>query len=137
MTEFPPDNLPNLGTLELPVPEDRDAVFESPWQARAFAVTIALYEEDAFEDFQQFQQHFVAEIQADTDDHWGADTEGTYYQHWLSAVEKLVIDTDTVSLEELHGRAVEFQAEDRDASEFVEGDRGHGDSHDHEHSHPH
>lgn len=135
MAELPFDDLPDLDTPEPPVPDDRDTVFKTPWQARAFAVTIALHEEGAFEDFQQFQQQFVAEVQADTDDRWGADTERVYYQHWLSAVEKLVLDTDTVSLEELHERAVEFQAEDRDASEFVEGDRGHG--RDHDHSHPH
>jgi len=135
MSETPLEHLQELDTLEPPIPDNRDAVFEAPWQARTFAVTIALCEQGEFDDFEQFQTQFINEVQTDTDGAWGEDTERTYYQHCLSAVENLVLDSDVVSREELRGRAVEFQAEERDASEFVEGDRGHG--HDHDHSHPH
>jgi nitrile hydratase accessory protein len=118
-----------------PIPGDSDATFETPWQARAFAVTVALREQAAFEafDFEAFQRRLASGIDSDETARWGETTERQYYQHWLRALEQLLIEGGTISETELHDRAREFQTEARDASEFVEGDR---DS-DHGHSHPH
>jgi len=114
------------GTL----PEDSDLVFESPWQARAFAVAVAAYDQDQF-DWNEFQSRLVDEIDADEADTWGEQTEQFYYERWLRALESLVSDLGIASPEELTARAREFHEGERDASEFVEADR------ESEHSHPH
>jgi nitrile hydratase accessory protein len=118
-----------------PIPRDSGATFDTPWQARAFAVTVALREQATFEafDFEEFQNRLASGIGGDDTDRWGERTERQYYQHWLRALEELLVEDGTISETELHDRAGEFQAEERDASEFVEGDRDSG----HEHSHPH
>jgi hypothetical protein len=52
-----------------------------------------------------------------------AAVEETYYEQWLAAFERLLADLDVVDPDELRDRAAAFAAGDRDASEFVDGER--------------
>jgi nitrile hydratase accessory protein len=61
---------------------DEGPPFETPWQARAFALAVAL-RDGGHLSWQAFQQRVADEIAADPD---GA---GGYYEHWLSALEAL------------------------------------------------
>jgi nitrile hydratase accessory protein len=69
----------------------RDAagpVFREPWEAQAFAMTLALHERGLFT-WKEWAEALAVEIaraQADGD----PDTGETYYQHWLAALEQLV-----------------------------------------------
>lgn len=71
------------------IPKDADGpVFKEPWEARAFAMTLALHERGFFT-WAQWAQALSREIekaQADGD----ADLGDTYYHHWLVALESLV-----------------------------------------------
>jgi nitrile hydratase accessory protein len=65
-------------------------VFKEPWEARAFAMTLALHEQGVFT-WPQWARALSREIeqaQAAGD----ADLGDTYYQHWLKALESLVQD---------------------------------------------
>lgn len=109
-------------------------VFDAPWQARAFALAVTLTD-DEFQ-WNDFQTRLVDEIQ-DNDSPSDDDSETIYYEQWLAALERLLVEEDVLSDGELTNRVAEFEAGDRDASEFVVGDHGHTHDHGHSHDHPH
>ena len=89
-------------TQELPsIPRDEDGpVFREPWEAQAFAMTLALYERGLFT-WAEWATALSVEIkraQAAGD----PDTGETYYLHWLAALERLVAEKDVASTETLH-----------------------------------
>jgi nitrile hydratase accessory protein len=80
-------------TQEVPsIPCDAEGpVFREPWEAQAFAMTLALHERGVFT-WPQWAATLGAEIkraQAAGD----PDTGETYYRHWLNALERLVAET--------------------------------------------
>jgi nitrile hydratase accessory protein len=65
-------------------------VFGEPWEAQAFAITLALHRRGLFT-WTEWSTTLAAEIaraQASGD----PDTGETYYRHWLAALERLVAD---------------------------------------------
>ncbi|MDY6819548.1 MAG: nitrile hydratase accessory protein [Halobacteriales archaeon] len=120
---------------DLPGTEDAPT-FHAPWQARAFAIAVALTDDDADLDWQDFQRRLVEMVQSDTVEE-AENPETVYYRQWLGALERLLVEEGLIDHDEFQRRAAEFAAGDRDASEFVEGDRGHTHDHDHDHSHSH
>lgn len=65
----------------LAVPKDGDIpVFVEPWEARIFAMVVALHDQGRFE-WKDFQSLLVAEIK--THENTGASQ--AYYQSWLNA----------------------------------------------------
>jgi nitrile hydratase accessory protein len=86
------------------VPQDEDGpVFREPWEAQAFAMTLALYERGLFT-WPEWAATLADEIkraQAAGD----PDTGETYYQHWLNALERIVAEkkiTDAATLKRYH-----------------------------------
>jgi nitrile hydratase accessory protein len=71
------------------VPRDEDGpVFREPWEARAFAMALALHEAGVFS-WKEWTETLGTQIkraQAAGD----PDTGETYYQHWLATLETLV-----------------------------------------------
>ena len=68
---------------ELPsLPHDaEDPVFNAPWEAQAFAMTLALHERGVFT-WKEWAQSLAEVIgEADTGEH--------YYRHWLVALERM------------------------------------------------
>ena len=89
-------------TQEVPsIPRDNDGpVFREPWEAQAFAMTLALHERGLFT-WSQWAAALAAEIkraQAAGD----PDTGETYYAHWLAALEKIVADKGVTTQKTLH-----------------------------------
>jgi len=87
---------------ELPrIPQDKDGpVFREPWEAQAFAMTLALYQRGLFT-WNEWATALGSEIkraQAAGD----PDSGETYYLHWLSALEKLVAEKGVTTTETLH-----------------------------------
>jgi nitrile hydratase alpha subunit/nitrile hydratase accessory protein len=108
--------------------------FEAPWQARAFAVAVALTEDRPWETF----QHRLAEEVGRDEDADHADPESAYYEQWLRALERFVVEEGLLDPATVEARTVEFDAGDRNAHEFVDGDpHGHVDGGDHGHDHDH
>ena len=108
------------------VPRDADGpVFREPWEAQAFAMTLALYERGLFT-WPEWAATLAKEIkkaQAEGD----PDTGETYYQHWLNALERMVAKkgvTDDATLKRYqdawdracdrtpHGQPIELQPGD-------------------------
>jgi len=89
-------------TQEVPsIPHDAEGpVFREPWEAQAFAMTLALHERGLFT-WPEWAETLAREIkraQAAGD----PDTGETYYLHWLAALERLVADKGVAPAEALH-----------------------------------
>jgi nitrile hydratase accessory protein len=108
------------------IPCDADGpVFREPWEAQAFAMTLALHERGLFT-WPQWAATLADEIkraQAAGD----PDTGETYYHHWLAALERLVAEKGVATRETLaryhdawdraadrtpHGQPIELRADD-------------------------
>ena len=68
----------------MPSPADAP-VFAEPWQAEAFAMTVALHERGLFS-WSEWAQALSAEVKKPDAAPDGSD----YYEHWLRALEKLL-----------------------------------------------
>ncbi len=69
-------------------PGQQEPVFREPWEAQAFAITVALHRRGLFS-WNEWAEELGAQIkraQAQGDPDLGA----TYYHHWLAAIEALV-----------------------------------------------
>ena len=74
-------------------------VFREPWEAQAFAMTLALHERGLFgwSEWTAVLGDEIKRAQAGGD----PDTGETYYRHWLAALERIVAEkgvTDTAGL---------------------------------------
>jgi nitrile hydratase accessory protein len=99
-----------------------EPVFREPWEAQAFALTVALHERGLFA-WSEWSAILAEEIERAGD----ADTGEAYYHHWLRALERVVAerrltDADTLSryrqawkraaARTPHGTPIELAAED-------------------------
>lgn len=100
-------------------------VFGAPWQAQAFAITLALHQRGLFtwpEWAQQLGERIVSDPAAPDEDAGDA-----YYRQWLAALEDLVSRKGAASPQDLlryqqawdhaadrtpHGQPIELQADD-------------------------
>jgi nitrile hydratase accessory protein len=120
---------PDLAELNRALPslprDEGGPVFHEPWEAEAFAMTVALYRRGLFT-WLEWAATLAAEIkraQAAGD----PDTGDTYYHHWLNALERLVAEkgvTDRATLGRYrnawdhaadrtpHGTPIELRKED-------------------------
>jgi len=82
------------------LPQDADGpVFREPWEAQAFAMTLALYERGLFT-----WTEWAAALATEIKHAQGAgdpDTGETYYTHWLAALERLIADKGVATMETL------------------------------------
>jgi nitrile hydratase accessory protein len=72
------------------IPRDEDGpVFAEPWQAQAFAMAVKLSEKGYFT-WKEWAAALADELKAAADR--GEPDDGThYYEHWLAALERLVV----------------------------------------------
>jgi len=75
-------------------------VFREPWEAQAFAMTLALHERGLFT-WGEWAAALAAEIKR-AQGAGDPDTGETYYSHWLAALEKLVAEKGVTTTDTLH-----------------------------------
>ena len=83
------------------VPRDEDGpVFREPWEARAFAMALALHEAGGFtgKEWAETLGEEIKRAQAAGD----PDTGETYYRHWLATLERLVAAKGVATADLLH-----------------------------------
>jgi nitrile hydratase accessory protein len=102
-------------------------MFAEPWQAQAFALAVKLSEQGHFS-WTEWAEAMGAELKSAADR--GEPDDGSrYYEHWLAALERLVVEkglTDQEAMRERkeawteaylhtpHGKPVELSGSDRD-----------------------
>jgi nitrile hydratase accessory protein len=83
------------------LPQDGDGpVFREPWEAQAFAITLALHQRGVFS-WVEWAAALAAEIKR-AQGKGDPDTGDTYYNHWLAALERLVAEKNITTAETLH-----------------------------------
>ncbi len=88
---------------DLPPGLDEPA-FAEPWQAGAFALTVALHEKGLFS-WGEWAQALSAEVRTP-----GAASDGSdYYRHWLAALEKLLAAKGVAEAPEVDAVAAAWQ----------------------------
>jgi nitrile hydratase accessory protein len=116
-------NLRDLQHPDMPacvLPADADGpVFHAPWQAQAFAMVVHLQDHGLFSAGEWAEQlgHCIAAAQAGGD----ADLGDTYYDHWLTAFEELLVAKGLVSQQLLESYRLAIRNE-----------QPHPDAHDHD-----
>ena len=90
------------------IPRDADGgpVFEEPWQAQAFAMTLKLHQAGAFT-WPEWAEYLAQEIrraQAGGDPDLG----NTYYDHWLAALERIITDKGLIEAAQLAQRKADW-----------------------------
>lgn len=83
-----PSNLSQLRAALSALPcDDAGPVFNAPWEARAFAMTLSLYEQGLFTwaEWAQCLSQAIRDAQSAGD----PDRGDTYYHHWLTALERM------------------------------------------------
>jgi nitrile hydratase accessory protein len=89
-----------------------ELVFESPWESRAFGIAVALYQEGVVDDWEEFRRRLIEEI-GRWEGQQGADQASwSYYERWLAALERLLVERGLLSPEEIEARARECRRED-------------------------
>ncbi len=75
-------------------------VFREPWEAQAFAMTLALYDKGLFawSEWAAMLGQSIKAAQAAGD----PDTGATYYHHWLATLERMVAEKSVTSPDALH-----------------------------------
>ncbi len=79
--------------------DDRGPVFAEPWQAQAFAMTVALHEAGRFT-WPEWAEVLSAQLREAGAQQQGED----YYDHWLSALEQMSSDKGLTDGPELAAR---------------------------------
>lgn len=79
--------------------DDGGPVFKAPWEAQAFALTVALHERGAFT-WKEWAATLAAVI-AEANAEGRVDTGGDYYRHWLAALERIATEKALVGAGEL------------------------------------
>lgn len=82
-----------------------ELVFAAPWEGRAFGLVVALHEQRQFR-WDEFKDRLIAAI-ADTDH-----TDAPYYEHWLAAFERLLLDRGLLTPAELDVRTAALAADE-------------------------
>ena len=83
------------------IPQNDDGpVFKEPWEAQAFAMTLALYDRGLFT-WPEWAAALADEIKR-AQTAGDPDTGETYYSHWLAALEKMVAEKGVATTQTLH-----------------------------------
>src|SRR6266478_4069160 len=105
--------------------DDNGPVFREPWEAQAFAMTLALNERGLF-GWSEWAAMLADEIKR-AQQAGDPDTGETYYHHWLAALERLVARSGVATAETLaryhdawdhaadrtpHGQPIELRPDD-------------------------
>ena len=107
---------------------DADPTFATPWQARAFGVTVALYDDGGGFDWAAFQRRLIEAVEATDPNGFGEEATETvriYYEQWYAALEHLLVSQGVFDTARIDARATAFAAGERTAEEFVRGEPGH------------
>lgn len=82
--------------------EKNGPVFAEPWQAQAFALAVKLSEEGYFT-WKEWAATLGEELKA-AEDRGEPDDGAHYYEHWLAALERLVVDKGLTDREAMRER---------------------------------
>lgn len=94
-----------MGEPDSPPRANGALCFAQDWERTAFGVALALAREGHFE-WEDFRQRLIASIGAWEATHTLNDPAWHYYEQWLAALERMIVDTGLATPAEIAARAV-------------------------------
>ena len=92
-----------LPAKALPFGSDADIAFAEPWEAKAFAIVVKLAEAGHFT-WPEWVECFSKEVAAATEVEAAGGRPKAYYEQWLDAAERIMIEKGVTSKEQLVAR---------------------------------
>jgi nitrile hydratase accessory protein len=101
---------PGLSELARQLGCDEASVFTAPWEARAFAIALGLSQAGLFT-WDEFRVRLMAEVGASdrVRERDGTNRQGEYYEHFLRALEAVVMQKGIATRSELVTKITELQ----------------------------
>ncbi|EGL84004.1 nitrile hydratase beta subunit [Caldalkalibacillus thermarum TA2.A1] len=97
-----------------PPRKNGELVFEEPWERRSFGMALALYEEKRYTSWDDFRTRLIQEIAKWESSENQDKLDWNYYEHWLAALEQLVVETGMIDKHDIDARTKEFLSGERD-----------------------
>ncbi len=101
---------PKLADLPLLPRDEAGPVFAEPWQAQAFAVVVGLTEAGTITT-KEWAEHLGAVLE-EAEARGEHDTGRRYYEHWLTALERLVVAKNMTDWHELEHEGEAIREDD-------------------------
>lgn len=105
-----------------PPRKNGELVFEEPWEGRSFGIALALYHSKTITNWEDFRSKLIEEIgkweKENPNKSNQSDPNWNYYEHWLGALERLVLDKNLLEVEDIENRAKEYLAGEREDEVF-------------------
>ena len=92
-----------LGSADTPPRQDGKLCFSQAWERQAFGVALALSKSGHF-DWEDFRQKLISAIGEWEESHALEDPSWSYYERWLTALERLLVQEQIVTAEDLATR---------------------------------
>jgi nitrile hydratase accessory protein len=99
-----------LAALPLLPRDEAGPVFAEPWQAQAFAVIVKLTETGQLT-WKEWADRLGAVLR-EAEERGEFDTGARYYDHWLTALERLVVEKNLIQWEDLAAERETIRAND-------------------------
>lgn len=99
---------PELIAASAALPRDEGGpVFQAPWEAQAFALTLSMHAAGAFT-WREWAGALASELAIDAAPEGGDGR--SYFESWLAAIERLMAAKGIVSVNDMERRAEEWRA---------------------------
>jgi nitrile hydratase accessory protein len=92
-----------LGSTDTPPRQNGKLRFSQEWERQAFGVALTLSKNGHF-DWEDFRQKLISAIGEWEDSHELEDPSWSYYERWLTALERLLVQEQIVTAEDLAAR---------------------------------
>lgn len=89
-----------------------ELVFQEPWEGRAFGMAVTLGDARLFP-WEAFRGRLISAI-AEADRHEEGKGRPGYYENWLAALQRLLVESGILTSAEIEDRVREFAAGERD-----------------------
>jgi nitrile hydratase accessory protein len=99
-----------LAELPLLPRDDEGPVFTEPWQAQAFAVVVELIDTGLISQAEWAER--LSAVLHEAEDRGDFDTGARYYDHWLTALERLVVERGMTRWDDLADERETIRAND-------------------------
>ncbi len=88
--------------------DSSERVFDAPWEAHVFAITVRLHEQAQF-DWTEWSRYLAEQI-AQGSAESGPGNSASYYAAWLKALESVLLDKGLINDQELKSRLLDLQS---------------------------
>ena len=107
-----------LGETDAPPRNNGELLFQRAWEGRAFGMAVALSKKGHY-DWEDFRRELISSIAEWEDQRGNDEPEWDYYQRWLVALERVLIESDLLTYQELESRTKELLTRNKEPNDLA------------------